>query len=335
VRVFSAILNRLFGDNAGAKLNEAETNILANLGTQYYVNWCGQLSGSPATSIKNTINNAFVAYCALRESGMSPGKAWECLGVYGGDDGVDDGRVHDHLPRVAGVMGLTSKTVLRKREDGLVTFLGRHYINAWVGGGSIADVLRQLPKLTHSTAPANAKPDAVIAAKAISLLVTDPKTPLLSQWAKKHIARFDGQIDAAWLDWWVFAGPFPAPAYSDSEVHVAGQVGMSVRDLRKACSEISATGTLSKQLSVPAPIATPSAVMVTQGRGITIQPGDEEKVAKRIIATKSEQRARSRQNAKTKSSKAKIEASPNATKPKSNASTNRRRGKPPRGGHAV
>ena len=141
-------------------------------------------SGSQETSIMNTLINAFVSFCAYRKMFMSPEDAFECLGLYGGDDGISPDVDPTCLLRVATDLGLELKPLMCKRGDN-VPFLGRIWYNAWAGdASSTCDFARQLSKLHLTTTSALCFKD-VLVAKALGFYHSDCDTPLVGDWAGK------------------------------------------------------------------------------------------------------------------------------------------------------
>jgi hypothetical protein len=143
-----------------------------------------RLSGAADTSIMNSIDNAFVAYSAYRESGHSIEAAWKMLGIYGGDDGISGDLSPELYDRVAKELGLSLKTIA-KDSTKFCSFLGRIYPNPRGSACHMADLPRQLPKL-HLTPTADARiradPFIGLHNKAIGHLAMDANTPILTKW---------------------------------------------------------------------------------------------------------------------------------------------------------
>lgn len=141
------------------------------------------ISGGPQTSDRNTANNAYVSYLAHRMSGKPPIEAWNALGLYGGDDSLNDGSIATYLVKAARNTGLTLKSNPRTPADRTVLFLGRVFYEPWTRRCSMIDLKRQLVKLhVTATSPAKASPELVLKRKATSYAVTDPRTPVLRNW---------------------------------------------------------------------------------------------------------------------------------------------------------
>lgn len=140
-------------------------------------------SGSPETSAHNSLDAAFIAYCAMREAKVSPSDAYANLGLYGGDDGVSFDLDPAILERTAEKLGMSLKTETLNRGDP-IPFLGRVWFNAWTGDTtSIADVPRQAQKLHLTTQADTVSVADVLRSKADGLALTDARTPILGVWA--------------------------------------------------------------------------------------------------------------------------------------------------------
>jgi hypothetical protein len=147
-------------------------------------------SGADDTSYSNTLDNAYINYCALRKSGMSPQEAWDALGIYGGDDGVTADVPPKTLEMVCTNLALSLKAK-QVQPTGRLSFLGRVYPNPAGHHGHMADLPRQLPKLSAYAGTVLDKPLA-LQNKAAGHLVVDPDTPILADWARM-IQRIYGE----------------------------------------------------------------------------------------------------------------------------------------------
>lgn len=179
---------RYFAPEYHQELKECQESLFNCRGyTRYgvvYDSGDGRASGSPDTSIGNTIDNALTAYIAFRESGLLPAQAWNALGLYGGDDGVTPDVALGIYTRVATQLGLKLKATI-VAVDEPIPFLGRVFFGVWgTALWSMSDLPRQLSKL-HVTASPNTVPDwLVLYRKALGFLLTDTTTPLLSHWSR-------------------------------------------------------------------------------------------------------------------------------------------------------
>jgi len=145
-----------------------------------------QLSGSPDTSIANTILNALINYLSYRMAGLNDLPAWEGLGVYGGDDGLSFGveGMRNVFEEVAVNLGVKLKIDVLKTYQP-VDFLGRIYLSPSNCGSSIRDVLRALTSLGVNTTPGSRSDRTALILKASAVLITDPVTPILTKLAYK------------------------------------------------------------------------------------------------------------------------------------------------------
>jgi hypothetical protein len=143
---------------------------------------CSRLSGSPLTTEGNTLINAFVSYCAARESGLLPSAAFESLGAYYGDDGVSVVSA-TFLDTVASDLGLSVKVATKYRGDA-VPFLGRLFVDPWTRPDSIQDPLRTLAKIHISFAEDTISDGAVAVSRARGYLATDDFTPIIGEYCR-------------------------------------------------------------------------------------------------------------------------------------------------------
>jgi len=186
----------------------------ATFGTVYHQGF-SRGSGSPETSAFNSLMNAFVAYLCLRMSKIdgvhyTPSRAWKCLGVYGGDDGLTadvDPKTYERAARMVG----QELTISLVRCGSLgIKFLARVYSpNVWFGDiNSCCDLPRQLSKL-HTTVAMHPTitPSMKLLEKVRSFSLTDYNTPIIGEicWSvvKAHGSDIkfnpDLQPMASWL----------------------------------------------------------------------------------------------------------------------------------------
>jgi len=161
-----------------------------------YETGLSRLSGSPETSLFNTILSAFTAYLSMRMtmtegSFMGPREAWNGLGVYGGDDGLTADVARDTQMRAARMVGQVLTLDRTKRYHVGVSFLSRQYgPDVWTGNcSSCCDVKRTLSKF-HVTVclPRNIKPPMKLREKAYALSLTDANTPVVGLFVKRALA---------------------------------------------------------------------------------------------------------------------------------------------------
>jgi hypothetical protein len=194
-QLVQSIFARYFADeyrSEAIELLEREHN--AKGITKYHVKYnTGQttISGSPVTSIRNTLINAFHCYYALRMVNPLPSDAYDKLGLYGGDDGctfdIDPSKLEASFKKA----GLTMKAELVPRGHP-VKFLGRVYIDLWTTDESCCDVPRQIRKIGLSATPATVPNALVLRRRALGYLTTDPNTPFITPWAKAVLRLTDG-----------------------------------------------------------------------------------------------------------------------------------------------
>lgn len=220
--------NRAFAHQYHDQLNkcidtEAHVHGFTMKGVHYVAN-NNTISGSSATTSRNTSICATAAYIALRISGFSPDNAWDNLGFYGGDDGITADLPADNLKKVCAKFGIVCKTET-VYEGNHVPFLGRYYLDPWTCGESIADVERQLRKLHLSATPEVVPRHIVLRRKAEGILITDAETPILSDWAKAVLRLTPSSLkeEQRWakftnrdVSYWArYEDPFPPSANRD------------------------------------------------------------------------------------------------------------------------
>jgi hypothetical protein len=164
-----------------------------SFGCQYDTGY-SRLSGSPETSAFNSIDNAFVAFCAFRRGEhRMPNQitsAYQALGLYGGDDGLTAGLSPSLYAETASLLGLKLTPEVSQRGQ-RVKFMSRYFSNPWCGDcGSYTDVARQLGKLHLTHAGSDVSDDIVLYRKALGYLLTDRKTPFLGVWSAAVIALY-------------------------------------------------------------------------------------------------------------------------------------------------
>lgn len=183
-------------------------------------------SGSPETSSFNSIDGAFITYCAFREMGVEHKLSYDNLGFHGGDDGLAFDIDAKILENTVKKFGMTLKADVLKRGDPL-PFLGRIWFGAWYGATtSMADVPRQTQKLQLTTQADSVSVEEVLRSKAIGYMLTDRRTPVIGVWAAqilKLTAKGDTPPDNENLDlsWFarcgaIFDQPDEDAAYFDT-----------------------------------------------------------------------------------------------------------------------
>jgi hypothetical protein len=154
-------------------------------------------SGSPETADFNSVDNAFMAYVALRETGRAPAEAWDGLGIYGGDDGVTPNVQAATYVKTCADVGQVLEIDIVRRGDAGVCFLAREYgLEVWHGAmDSMCDIRRQLTKL-HTTVslPATISPFRKFSEKIYSYYLTDKNTPIIGEIARMFVRAFPGSV---------------------------------------------------------------------------------------------------------------------------------------------
>jgi hypothetical protein len=193
-------------------LMRSQYNLKAKLphGTTYD-SGTSRASGSPETSVFNTIASAFVSYCGHRRtkedgSYRNAQASWRLLGLYGGDDGFTPNADPRAQARAAERVGQVLTGELLRRGDHGVNFLARYYSpDVWFGdGNSCSDIRRQLSKF-HTTVrlPDNVSAAEKLVEKARSFAATDPHTPILGDIVDKVLSLADGRpSDLDIGSWW-------------------------------------------------------------------------------------------------------------------------------------
>lgn len=194
-------------------VNLCNTSINAPAFTAFdlsYFTGTSRLSGNADTSCFNTYDNALVNYIALRHLYSEPFDAFNKLGIYGGDDGITGDLSEELFIKVSTKLGLKPKAQSIPRFQP-VPFLGRIFIDPWTTGANICDVLRRINSLHISVSSPNLPRSLILRRKAESYSITDPNTPIISQWCKM-ILRItlphtytdaelrDTKYDTSWFD---------------------------------------------------------------------------------------------------------------------------------------
>jgi len=207
-----AIMLRYFGLEHTERLYqlwEAQFNLTATTRNgRHYFTGTARASGSPETSLCNTILNSFIAYLTWRRTRvcgvyLNPQQAYERLGLYGGDDGFTTNIDPKRYEKCAAEMGqvLTAERV----EHGTLglRFLARIYgPDVWQGDpNSMCDIARQLTKL-HLTVRLDPRvtPAQKLLEKARNLLLSDPHTPIIGPLARAVVNAGITPADAKYVD---------------------------------------------------------------------------------------------------------------------------------------
>ncbi len=154
-------------------------------GTRYETGY-GRLSGSPETSVCNSLVTAFVPYMAFREMGLDLIESYEKLGVYGGDDGLTPDIDSLTFSRCASSIGLKLTAESVRVGCAGVHFLARFYTpEVWYGNPvSCCDLKRQLSKF-HTCVQNPDLPEVKLIEKGFSYYLSDQATPILGPFVTK------------------------------------------------------------------------------------------------------------------------------------------------------
>nr|WPR18428.1 MAG: RNA-dependent RNA polymerase [Chemarfal virus 80] len=175
-RLLIAILQRVFGmDNAGATvIAEAHCKIYAS--KEAFENFMSNMSGSPWTTLLNTILCAFLQFAALRRSGFARDEAWERIGPCSGDDGLCCASLKDELTLTFQDVGMTVKWEVKPPQfPDYCVFLNRVFFNARGSQSSMPNVDRFLRTLNTSVGDKGLLPDRLAGWRA-----SDPHQPIIN-----------------------------------------------------------------------------------------------------------------------------------------------------------
>ena len=235
-----------------------------------YDTMSSRISGSQATTIGNTLVNAFVAYAAYRLGGASASEAWDRIGPKYGDDGIDD--KSGDFTAAAEKTGLKIKIDSRSTIN-FVTFCGRYYLSPKTHTCSIFN-----PKKALQSLPVTVKSDvAAHEYKVRGYLSVDPKMPLISQYAKAIIrvngyqTEVEGDLDFAKSIQTdhdlcrVLEGPFPyeETSHDMALATIADQLRISPLEVTKLIDDIDRVNTaeeLNAIDKIKIPVETPGGV---------------------------------------------------------------------------
>ena len=191
-----------------------------------YATKASRLSGSQMTTVGNSLINAFVAYCALRATGLNTIQAFSRIGPKFGDDGLDEPVETFH--QVAADLGLGIKMDTRDTSK-YVTFCGRIYLAPRYSNHSIFNpkkALRSLPICMVGSDHAD---------KVNGYLAVDPETPLVSDYASA-IKRINGYGDVVVDDYKTESGPYPYDVQSEPlAVEVIAELMETTSDAIRDC----------------------------------------------------------------------------------------------------
>jgi len=154
----------------------------------HYEQGLARASGSPETSIFNSIDNAFIAYLAFRMSRdefghyYDPRVAYSLLGIYGGDDGLTADIKSSVYVSAAKRCGQVLTAEVVERHTFGICFLSRKYgPDVWSGDlASMCDLPRTLSKFHVTTnLPSHITDIMKLVDKSYAYWLTDEFTPII------------------------------------------------------------------------------------------------------------------------------------------------------------
>jgi hypothetical protein len=154
----------------------------------FYNTYWTRLSGSPETSLFNSLANAYISFNALAKT-YPLEEAWNKLGIYGGDDGLTPDLDSQIFRDVAEEFGCKSTTEVVTPYTGRVKFLARIYSpNVWSGSpNSCCDVPRTLSKFHFTVNLNGSSPARRFMEKIVALNLSDSNTPIIREFVAKFI----------------------------------------------------------------------------------------------------------------------------------------------------
>jgi hypothetical protein len=229
-------------------------------------------SGSADTSLFNSIDNAFVAFCAFRNAGKKPDEAYAALGLYGGDDGLTPDLDCAIYERTAADLQLRLKATVHP-SSARTSMLGRIYPAPADGPWHMADLPRQLAKLHVCPSRDPQVWKTIVADRARGVLAWDPDTPILSHWAKLALRTHDhshpvqdremqyriDQVSAAAADGYILDTPPARLMFAEA----ATSLGLPESVIREYCVMLDACTRFEyAPLSIPPPpVLTPGVAL--------------------------------------------------------------------------
>jgi len=173
---------------------EIEQCLAANVGATMYLpagtvysSEYARLSGSPETSVMNTIDNTFIMYVAYREDGLTPEAAWEAVQkcVAGGDDGLIVNIGEKTLKQSAAMIGQTITVDMKTTGDN-IKFLSRVYTpGVWSGERESMCSLERTLRQVNLCANEPTDPVYRWREKWSALALSDRNTPIIRDYLDK------------------------------------------------------------------------------------------------------------------------------------------------------
>jgi len=208
-----AILNAAFpGDEEVHRLHELQYGQTVRIGEDTYDQGYARGSGSPETSVFNTLLTGLVLFLSMRMLGFEAEEAFSLIGIAAGDDslqgtpaGFTSGQMARAMERAARQMGqvLTSDIKVIGQP---VSFLSRLFGGAWHGDmNSMSCPLRLLSKVHAAVNIGAVSPEDKCRTKGESILPGDANTPIIGDLARKMTTigrRLEGENAFRLQTWW-------------------------------------------------------------------------------------------------------------------------------------
>nr|WPR17518.1 MAG: RNA-dependent RNA polymerase [Beetle nodavirus] len=138
-------------------------------------------SGEPTTTDGNTINNAFNSYCRYRNNGYSPKEAFDALGIYYGDDGLDNHIVpKESYFKTCADLGLSIKLDISEKGEP-IEYLGRVWYAPTLNNQSMQNPMRTIVKLPV-TCHTGSSDEQQLLNRVNGYLVSDKMTPVIGNY---------------------------------------------------------------------------------------------------------------------------------------------------------
>jgi hypothetical protein len=185
----------------------------------------------------NTLLNAFVSYCALRESGFSVRLAYKNIGPKYGDDSIDI--VIEKLGSTVNDLGLTIKIDTIKANND-IPFLGRIFINPWCMVGSVCDPKRSILKLHVGTK--KYPPDVALVHKVMGYNAVDSHVPIIGDFCSyvfRSRSPCNVKITDKEIQFKIDRGPYPQDCSKDDYLRVvASSIGLDIQSVQNIQEKI-------------------------------------------------------------------------------------------------
>lgn len=188
--VMNAVYHRYFGPEYRDELLSFTDMLITcparakKFGFQYDAG-VGVKSGSPTTCDLNTVLNAFIQYCAVRQTkpDLTPKEAFREIGLAFGDDSLFNNIYKRRFVQVASKLGMDLKIEPERPECG-ITFLARVFPDPWKTTTSFQDPLRTWRKLHITTRNRTVSLADAALDRVTGYLVTDSLTPVTSNYCR-------------------------------------------------------------------------------------------------------------------------------------------------------